>query len=46
MTAAEMAEALYISIATVKTHQRSIYRKLGVRNRREALIAALSNGLI
>ncbi|MBX3069135.1 MAG: hypothetical protein KF883_01405 [Thermomicrobiales bacterium] len=46
ITAAEMAEALYISIATVKTHQRSIYRKLGVRNRREALIAALTSGLI
>ncbi len=40
MTAAEMAAALYVSINTLKTHQRSIYRKLGVTNRREAIRAA------
>lgn len=37
MTTAEIAEALYVSINTVKTHQRAIYRKLGVANRREAV---------
>jgi DNA-binding NarL/FixJ family response regulator len=31
----EIAEALHVSIETVRTHARRIYRKLGVRNRRE-----------
>lgn len=37
MTAAEIAAALFVSINTVKTHQRSIYRKLGVAGRRDAV---------
>ena len=37
MTSAEIAEALFVSVNTVKTHQRAIYRKLGVANRREAV---------
>ena len=37
MTTADIAAALYVSINTVKTHQRAIYRKLGVTNRREAV---------
>lgn len=45
MTANDIASALFISVATVKTHQRSIYRKLGVANRRDALRAALAGGL-
>lgn len=36
-TMQEIAEALGVSINTVKTHQRSIYRKLGVANRRDAV---------
>jgi DNA-binding NarL/FixJ family response regulator len=32
---AEIALALHISIETVRTHRRNIYRKLGVRTRRE-----------
>ncbi|GGD81752.1 LuxR family transcriptional regulator [Microbacterium murale] len=36
-TMAEIAQALAVSINTVKTHQRAIYRKLGVASRREAL---------
>ncbi|GMA23260.1 hypothetical protein GCM10025864_10190 [Luteimicrobium album] len=43
---AEIAAALYLSVNTVKTHTRSIYRKLGVRGRREALQAALAAGLL
>jgi DNA-binding NarL/FixJ family response regulator len=31
----EIAEALHVSIETVRTHVRRIYRKLGVANRRE-----------
>lgn len=37
LSAAEIAESLFVSVNTVKTHQRSIYRKLGVSNRREAV---------
>lgn len=36
-TMAEIAQSLEVSINTVKTHQRAIYRKLGVASRREAL---------
>jgi DNA-binding NarL/FixJ family response regulator len=32
---AEIAQALHVSIETVRTHTRRIYRKLGVRTRRE-----------
>lgn len=36
-TAQEIADHLHVSINTLKTHQRSIYRKLGVTSRREAV---------
>lgn len=32
---AEIALALHVSVETVRTHRRNIYRKLGVRTRRE-----------
>lgn len=37
MTAEEIAQALFVSVNTIRTHQRAIYRKLGVANRREAI---------
>lgn len=46
MTAAEIAEALFISVNTVKTHERSIYRKLGAASRRDALRMAAERGIV
>lgn len=46
LTTAEIADALYISVNTVKTHQRSIYQKLTARGRREAVARARELGLI
>jgi LuxR family maltose regulon positive regulatory protein len=42
----EVAADLTISINTVKTHMRSIYTKLGVGNRRLAVLAAHTRGLL
>lgn len=41
----EIAEALTVSPNTVKTHVRTIYGKLGVHTRREALAVARKGGL-
>ncbi len=37
MTNQEIAESLFLSINTIKTHLSSVYRKLGVVNRRQAI---------
>ena len=37
LKAGEIASDLYVSVNTVKAHLRSMYRKLGVSNRREAV---------
>jgi LuxR family maltose regulon positive regulatory protein len=42
----EIAQALLVSVNTVKTHLKNIYSKLGVRSRREAAAEARSLGLI
>ena len=41
-----IADALAISIFTVNQHLRSIYRKLNVRNKMEAVQAARRQGLL
>jgi len=37
LTNTEIANELYLSVNTVKTHQRTIYRKLGAVGRRDAV---------
>jgi LuxR family maltose regulon positive regulatory protein len=45
-TAEEIAESMYLSVNTVKTHIRGIYRKLGVNSRRDAVQTARRRGLL
>jgi LuxR family maltose regulon positive regulatory protein len=42
----EIAERLYVSANTVKTHARSVYRKLGASSRGEAVVRARDQGLL
>jgi LuxR family maltose regulon positive regulatory protein len=41
----EIGDALYVSLNTVKTHARAVYRKLGVTSREEAVARARELGL-
>ncbi|GAB3889727.1 LuxR C-terminal-related transcriptional regulator [Kibdelosporangium lantanae] len=45
-TTEEIADSLYVSVNTVKTHLRGIYRKLGVNHRRDAVTVARERGLL
>ncbi|MCA5895110.1 AAA family ATPase [Isoptericola sp. NEAU-Y5] len=45
-TAAEISQDLTVSVNTVKSQLRSIYRKLGVRRREDALAKGLDLGII
>ena len=42
----EIGVALFLSVNTVKTHTRELYRKLGVRTREDAVARAAALGLI
>lgn len=42
----EVARELYLAPTTVKTHRRTIYRKLGVTNRQEAIARAAELSLV
>jgi len=42
----EIAGELYVSLNTVKTHCRAIYRKLGVEGRHAAVQSARDHGLL
>ena len=42
----EIASTLYVSLNTVKTHARGIYRKLGVGTRDEAVARARDLGVL
>ncbi|MEV7975636.1 LuxR C-terminal-related transcriptional regulator [Streptomyces sp. NPDC086519] len=46
MSTQEMAADLYISVNTVKTHLKSVYRKLGVSRRGDAVRRARERGLL
>jgi LuxR family maltose regulon positive regulatory protein len=43
---AEIAAELYLSVNTVKSHQRMVYRKLGATGRRDAVRRARQRGLL
>ena len=45
-TASEIAADLFVSVNTVKTQQRSIYRQLGVSSRRDAVDRARATHLL
>ena len=42
----EMASAMFISEETVKTHLKSLFQKLGVHDRTEAVAVSLQRGII
>lgn len=42
----EIAQLLILSPATVRTHTRSIYRKLGVQRRTQAVAVGITLGLV
>ena len=46
LTTADIARARHVSLNTIKTQQRSIYRKLGAANRREAVAIARNRGVL
>ena len=45
-TNGEIAGALFVSEATVKTHVGAIFTKLGVRDRAAAIVFAFDHGLV
>jgi DNA-binding CsgD family transcriptional regulator len=46
LSAREIAGELYLSVNTVKTHQRHLYQKLGARSRTQAVRQARALGLL
>jgi DNA-binding CsgD family transcriptional regulator len=46
LSAREIADELYVSSNTVKTHQRHLYQKLGVHTRSQAITRARALGLL
>jgi DNA-binding NarL/FixJ family response regulator len=42
----ELAQALHLSEATVKTHLGQVMRKFGLRDRVQAVVAAYESGLV
>ena len=42
----EVAERLYLSVTTIKTHLARVFTKLGVRDRAQAVVVAYESGLV
>ncbi len=42
----EIAQKMYLSTTTIKSHIRGIFRKIGVRNRTQAVVHVLRSGLV
>ena len=42
----EIAASLYVSVNTAKTHLKTLYRKLGVQSRHEAIARGMAAGLL
>jgi DNA-binding NarL/FixJ family response regulator len=42
----EIAERLYLSMATVKTHVNRVFAKLGIRDRAQAVVLAYESGIV
>jgi LuxR family maltose regulon positive regulatory protein len=42
----EIGEELYVSLNTIKTHTRQIFRKLGASTRKEAVASARDRGIV
>src|SRR5262249_3150368 len=42
----EIADQLHLSVETAKTHVKTVYTKLGTRDRAQAVIAAYESGLV
>jgi len=42
----EIASALFISEETVKSHLKTLFGKLGVRDRTDAAISAIRHGIV
>ena len=42
----EISEQLFIGAATVKTHINSVFTKLGLRDRAQAVVFAYESGLV
>jgi DNA-binding NarL/FixJ family response regulator len=46
LTNAELAETLFVSVATAKTHVSRIMAKLGARDRAQLVVTAYETGLV
>lgn len=44
LTNPEIADSLYLSVNSIKTHVRSLYRKLGVDRRSKAVLWGVEHG--
>jgi len=45
LTTSEIAQEMYVSVNTVRTHTKAVYRKLGVGSRQDAVAEAHRVGI-